>query len=74
MSGGTIRAALAVAVCGFTFAAMRPIAAQQPPVAPNVADQQGPQTPGAQGQRGNVGGEQRVLGGHLVFPFMDGTG
>ena len=28
----------------------------------------------AQGQRGDVGGEQRVLGGHLVFPFVDGTG
>jgi len=51
MSGGQgLRAALAVAVCGLTFAATTPAAQQAP--GPAVADQQGPQTPGAQGQRG----------------------
>jgi hypothetical protein len=57
------RAVLAIAVCGLTFAAMRPIAAQQPPASPNVADQQGPQTPGAQGQRGRGRGGPAVPAG-----------
>jgi hypothetical protein len=51
MSGGQgLKAALAVAACGLTFAVTTPAAQQAP--GPAVADQQGPQTPGAQGQRG----------------------
>jgi hypothetical protein len=52
MSGGQgLKAALAIAACGLTFAVTTPAAQQQAP-GPAVADQQGPQTPGAQGQRG----------------------
>jgi hypothetical protein len=53
------RLVLGTAVCGLTFAVTMPMAAQQPP-GPAVADQQGPQTPGAQGQRGRGRGGPAV--------------
>ena len=61
MSGGhqehrvvarAVRSAVAIAVCGLTFAATKPAAQQRARRRRSVADQQGPQTPGAQGQRG----------------------
>ena len=57
-----LRPALAIAVCGLTFAATRPTAAQQAPPTPQVADQAGPQTPGAQGQRGRGRGPAGPVG------------
>jgi hypothetical protein len=70
-----VRAALAVAVCGMTFAAIRPIAAQQPQAGqPAVADQQGPQTPGAQGQRGRGRGPAGPVGPPRPTAPVDLTG
>jgi hypothetical protein len=68
------RAAVAIAVCGLTFAAMRPLAAQQPAGNPNVADQQGPQTPGAQGQRGRGRGPIGPVGPPRQTAPVDLTG
>jgi hypothetical protein len=66
--------ALATAMCGLTFAVIRPIEAQQPPASPNVADQQGPQTPGAQGQRGRGRGPAGPIGPPRQTAPVDLTG
>jgi hypothetical protein len=69
-----VRPALAVAVCAVAFAAGMPMAAQQPPASPNVADQQGPQTPGAQGQRGRGRGPAGPIGPPRQTAPVDLTG
>jgi len=69
-----LRPALAIAVCGVTFAATMPTSAQQPPAAPQVADQQGPQTPGAQGQRGRGRGPAGPVGPPRQTAPVDLTG
>jgi hypothetical protein len=70
-----MHSALAIIVCGLTFAAIRPMAAQQaPPATPNVADQQGPQTPGAQGQRGRGRGPAGPIGPPRQTAPVDLTG
>ena len=85
MSGGhqehravarAVRSAVAIAVCGLTFAATKPAAQQAPAPAPGpqVADQQGPQTPGAQGQRGRGRGPAGPLGPARQTAPVDLTG
>ena len=69
-----LKPALAIAVCGLTFAATRPTAAQQAPPAPQVADQAGPQTPGAQGQRGRGRGPAGPVGPPRQTAPVDLTG
>jgi hypothetical protein len=68
------QSAVAIAICGLTFAVIRPIEAQQPPASPNVADQQGPQTPGAQGQRGRGRGPAGPVGPPRQTAPVDLTG
>jgi len=85
MSGGhqehravarAVRSAVAIAVCGLTFAATKPAAQQAPAPAPGpqVADQQGPQTPGAQGQRGRGRGPAGPVGPARQTAPVDLTG
>ena len=61
-------------VCGVTFAVALTTAAQQPPPSPQVADQQGPQTPGAQGQRGRGRGPAGPVGPPRQTAPVDLTG
>jgi hypothetical protein len=79
MMAGVVRSVLATlmatVVCGVTFAVALTTAAQQPPPAsPQVADQQGPQTPGAQGQRGRGRGPAGPIGPPRQTAPVDLTG
>jgi hypothetical protein len=74
MSRG-LQMAAALAVCGVTFTVTMPTAAQQPQAGqPAVADQQGPQTPGAQGQRGRGRGPAGPVGPPRQTAPVDLTG